>query len=100
MSGFAGTGVIPTVQTTQILVTLVIVTIIPKVDGDLGTNTFFRPSLGPMMTGTEHEMLTKFFTLMPPVFHGSEGEDGSSLSQITTRGFISWTLHNNTGWSL
>lgn len=27
------------------------------------------------MTRNENEMLTKCFTLKPPVFHGSEGED-------------------------
>ncbi|WMV55485.1 hypothetical protein MTR67_048870 [Solanum verrucosum] len=69
----------------------------PVRDGDLGANTLFRPSLVAMMIGTEHEMLTKFLKLMPPVFHGSEGEDGSSLSQIATRGFIRWTLCINTG---
>lgn len=37
----------------------------------LGTNDFFRPLLGPVMTGNELEMLN----VKPLVFHGSESDD-------------------------
>ena len=36
--------------------------------GNVGNDVFFHPLLGPIMTGNEHEMLTMFLKLNPPVF--------------------------------
>ena len=46
-----------------------------KVGGNIGTNAFFRPLLGSVMTGNEHEMLTKFRKLYPLVFLCFESDD-------------------------
>lgn len=43
--------------------------------GVLGTNSIFRPLLGLMIIGNDHEMLTMFLNLKSPIFHGSEIED-------------------------
>lgn len=47
----------------------------PRVSITGGKAAFFHPLLGNSMTGSEHEMLTKFLNLKPPVFSGSETED-------------------------
>lgn len=72
LKGLTGLGVLPSVQATQALTNSHLAITAPKVGGIGGNDVFFRPLLGSVMTGNEHEMLTKFLKLKPPVFLGSE----------------------------
>lgn len=63
-----GPGVIHSTQPTQAPNNPLIV-ICPQDGGNLGNDVFFHPLLGHVMTGNQHEMLTKFLNLNPPVFY-------------------------------
>lgn len=47
----------------------------PKTAVEGGNNTFFHPMLGSVMTSYQHDMLTKFLKLKPPIFLGPQPED-------------------------
>uniref|UniRef100_M1DYL7 'chromo' domain containing protein n=1 Tax=Solanum tuberosum TaxID=4113 RepID=M1DYL7_SOLTU len=67
-----GPGVLPSVQATPAPANPLIANTVLKVGGAGGNDFFFCPLLGHVMTGNEHEMLTKFLELNSHVFHGSE----------------------------
>lgn len=72
-------GATPTVLTTQASGTSLIATTIPMMDEASCIEAFFRPLIGPVMTGMKHDMLTKFIKLKPPTFHDLENEDAFEI---------------------
>ncbi|KAH0765510.1 hypothetical protein KY285_001381 [Solanum tuberosum] len=75
LKGLVGPGVLPSAQPTQAPTNSHVTSTSPKVGETGGNDAFFRPLLGSVMTGNEHEMLTMFLKLKPLVFLGSENED-------------------------
>uniref|UniRef100_M1DW98 Uncharacterized protein n=1 Tax=Solanum tuberosum TaxID=4113 RepID=M1DW98_SOLTU len=71
-----GPGVFPSAQA---LTNPHITSTAPKVGGTGGNDAFFCLLLGSVMIGNEHEMLTKFLKLKPPVFLGSKNEDAYKM---------------------
>lgn len=47
----------------------------PRMDEASSTNTFFCPVLGSVMTGTDHELLTKFLKIKLLMFHSTKSDD-------------------------
>lgn len=56
----AGHGVLPSAKVTQAPANPPIVITTTKVSGNVGTDSFFHPLFGFVLTSNEHEMLTKF----------------------------------------
>ncbi|KAH0773664.1 hypothetical protein KY290_010801 [Solanum tuberosum] len=75
LKGLVGPGVLPSVQATHGPANPPISSTAPWTGGTGGNESFFHPLLGSVMTGNEHEMLTMFLKLKPPVFLGSDNED-------------------------
>lgn len=75
LSRLVGYGDIPMVQDAQTRSSAPVASTIPKMGGVLGSDSFFRPLLGPVMTDTQHDMQTKFMKLKLPMFYGSESVD-------------------------
>ncbi|TMW87689.1 hypothetical protein EJD97_019612 [Solanum chilense] len=80
MKGLDGPRVLPSAQATQAPTNPFISITTPKVGGNVGTDVFFSTLVGSVMTGNDHDMLTMFFMLKPPIFVNSESEDAYELS--------------------
>ena len=50
-------------------------TVAPHMDASLEIGTFLGLTIGPIITRDQHELVTKFLKLKPPVFKGAESED-------------------------
>lgn len=61
-------GTIPTVYIAQASIIHPITTPSPNMGRFLDNDAFFHPLLGPVMTGTEHEKLSKFLKVKALVF--------------------------------
>ena len=66
---------ISSVQTTQAPAYPHVSSTTPKTGGNVGTDAFFHPLLGSVMTSNEHDMLTKFLKLKPSASLGFESKD-------------------------
>ena len=72
LKGLAGRGMLPSAQ----IPTNPLVGSTASKMGEMEIMmVFFHPLLGSMMTGNEHDMLTKFLNLKPLVLFGSKTED-------------------------
>lgn len=63
LKGLVCTRVLPSVQATQTPTNSPMAITFLKAGGIRGNDAFFCPLLGPIMTGNEHEMLTKLLKL-------------------------------------
>ncbi|WMV30007.1 hypothetical protein MTR67_023392 [Solanum verrucosum] len=76
--GLAGPGVLPSAQVSQAPANPYVASTAPKTGGMRGNDAFFCPLLGSVMTGNEHDTLTKFLKLKPP----AEASDAVITSTI------------------
>lgn len=76
LKGLAGLGVI---HPTQVQANPPVASTAPKTGGNVLFLCFLPSFVGFVMTSTEHDMLTMFLKLKPPVFLGSETEDAYEL---------------------
>lgn len=74
LSGLAGTRDTFTMLIFLVLSAYPSATMGSRVYEALGTNVILRPILVPIMTGNEHELLTKFLKMKLPFFQGSQLE--------------------------
>lgn len=72
LKGLAGPRIVPP---TQVPANSPVANTVPNLIGEVGNDDFFCPLLGSVMTSNEHDMITTFWKLKAPVFHGSETED-------------------------
>lgn len=70
-----GPGVLSSFKATQAPLDSPIIVTTPKAGGNIDSDAFFHPLLGFVMTGNEHDTLTKFFKLKSHVFLDSKNEN-------------------------
>ena len=51
----------------------------PCMDASMEVGAFPRLTTRPIMTSDQHEIITKFLKLKPPVFKGAESEDAYDI---------------------